>query len=123
VGAEVVGIQVLPSALSITWVVLVLPCTFSEPIGLELRTTSGNFYLHAQLFTGFMYIGAAICMWFLRAWKIGELGDLMMSNEKKEEGIRNDDAMLRERSELSRHVSTSMSVKSAAKGFISWQKV
>jgi hypothetical protein len=123
VGAEVVGIQVLPSALSITWVVLVLPCTFSEPIGLELRTTSGSFYLHAQLFTGFMYIGAAICVWFLRAWKIGELGNLMMSNEMKEEGIRNDEAMLRERPELSRHVSTSVSVKSTAKGFISWQKV
>ncbi|PSS20150.1 hypothetical protein M430DRAFT_90544, partial [Amorphotheca resinae ATCC 22711] len=76
VGAEVVGIQVVPSALSICWVILVLPCTFAEPIALELRTTSVNIYRHAQLFTGFMYIGAAICMWFLRVWKIND-------NEKK----------------------------------------
>lgn len=60
VGAEVVGLQILPSALSIMWIVLVLPCTFSEPIGLELRASSGNIYLHAQVFTGFMYIGAAL---------------------------------------------------------------
>jgi hypothetical protein len=62
VGAEVVGLKILPSALSIVWLVLVLPCTFAEPIGLQLRTTSGDIYLHAQIFTGFMYIGAALCM-------------------------------------------------------------
>ncbi|KAI9782849.1 MAG: hypothetical protein M1835_003926 [Candelina submexicana] len=72
VGAEVVGLKELPSALSITWVVLVLPTTFSEAIALELRRATGNIYLHAQVFTGLMYIGAALCMWFLRAWKIGE---------------------------------------------------
>ena len=123
VGAEVVGIQVLPSALSITWIVLVLPCTFAEPMGLELRATSGDIYLHAQLFTGFMYIGAALCMWFLRAWKVGELENLVMSKEKREEEIRNDDAMPRENPVLLRHMSATTSVKDKAKGFISWQKV
>jgi len=123
VGAEVVGLQVLPSALSIVWIVLVLPCTFAEPIGLELRTTSGDIYLHAQIFTGFMYIGAALCMWFLRAWyvldsevpfgtpllryfltntsnfrKIGELERQAVTKEKREQ------------------------VK-AAKGLWSWQRV
>ena len=50
--------------------------TVSEPIGLELRQTSGNVYIHAQIYTGVMYIAAALCMWFLRAWKIGELEQL-----------------------------------------------
>ncbi|KAI4204044.1 MAG: hypothetical protein LQ350_001437 [Teloschistes chrysophthalmus] len=56
VGAEVVGLKELPSALSIVWVVLALPCTFAEPIALELRQSTGNIYLHAQIFTGFMSI-------------------------------------------------------------------
>ncbi|KAL8703387.1 MAG: hypothetical protein Q9201_003443 [Fulgogasparrea decipioides] len=73
VGAEVVGLKELPSALSIVWLVLALPTTFAEPIALELRQKTGNIYLHAQIFTGFMYIAAAICMWFLRAWKIGQI--------------------------------------------------
>ncbi|KAI9677061.1 MAG: hypothetical protein M1817_006900 [Caeruleum heppii] len=48
----------------------------SEAIGLQLRQESGNIYLHAQIFTAFMYIAAAICMWFLRAWKIGQLEEV-----------------------------------------------
>ena len=45
----------------------------SEPIALELRQSTGNIYLHAQIFAGSMYIGGALCMFFLRAWKIGQL--------------------------------------------------
>ncbi|KAL9029733.1 MAG: hypothetical protein Q9196_002054 [Gyalolechia fulgens] len=73
VGAEVVGLKELPSALSIVWLVLVLPTTFAEPIALELRQTTGNIYLHAQIFAGCMYIAAALCMWFLKAWKVGQI--------------------------------------------------
>ncbi|KAK0104698.1 hypothetical protein ONS95_004971 [Cadophora gregata] len=123
VGAEVVGIKILNSALSIVWLVLVLPCTFSEPIGLELRQDSGNIYLHAQLFTGFMYIGAALCMWFLRAWKIQELSRLRESKEQSEPATRDDDTVVRPA--LSRHasrISVKNSVK-AAKGLWSWQRV
>lgn len=128
VGAEVVGLQVLPSALSIVWIVLVLPCTFAEPIGLELRAASGDIYLHAQIFTGFMYIGAALCMWFLRAWKIDELKRQAMTKERREQEIRNNDTVpsARARPDLSRHVSKTASVKSkvkAAKGLWSWQRV
>jgi predicted MFS family arabinose efflux permease len=126
VGAEVVGLQILPSALSITWIFLVLPCTFAEPIGLQLRSTSGDIYRHAQLFTGFMYIAASICMWFLRAWKIGELEKLARNKEERERGIRNDDAVLGDRQELSRHVSRTVSAKSKAKaikGMWLWQRV
>jgi hypothetical protein len=126
VGAEVVGLQTLPSALSIVWIVLVLPCTFAEPIGLELRTISGDTYLHAQIFTGFMYIGAALCMWFLRAWKISELERQAVTKEMREQEIRDNDAVPIQRSDLSRHISTTASVKSkmkAAKGLWSLQRV
>lgn len=125
VGAEVVGLKVLPSALSIVWIVLVLPTTFSEPIALELRTTTGDIYLHAQIFTGFMYIGAAICMWFLRAWKISELAKQVVTKEQREQEIRDDDAVPREREApmMTRHVSRTASVKKATKGLWSLQRV
>lgn len=71
--AEVVGLVDLPAALSITWVVLSVPCTFSEVIALEIveRTSSG--YLGAQLFAGFMYIAAAGSLYAVRSWKVGDL--------------------------------------------------
>ncbi|KAI9710989.1 MAG: hypothetical protein M1820_002427 [Bogoriella megaspora] len=72
VTAEVMGLKRVPAALSIAWVVLVLPTTFSEPIALEIRNFDGN-YLGAQLFTGIMYLAAAFCGWLLRTWKIGEM--------------------------------------------------
>lgn len=72
VTTEVIGIVDLGSALSITWLVLAAPTTFSEPIGLEIVAFNGN-YRGAILFTGFMYLGAASVLWTVRAWKIGEL--------------------------------------------------
>ncbi|KAH0365148.1 putative monocarboxylate transporter, partial [Aureobasidium melanogenum] len=53
VTAEVVGLRNVPAALNICWLVLVIPCTFSEPIGLEIVSFDGG-YLGAQLFTGFI---------------------------------------------------------------------
>ncbi|ATZ53641.1 hypothetical protein BCIN_09g04460 [Botrytis cinerea B05.10] len=76
VGAEVVGLQLLPSALSIFWVSVVIPSTFSEPIALWLRTNNGTNFLHAQVFTGFMYMGATASLRLVRAWKISELQKL-----------------------------------------------
>ncbi|KAF2405171.1 MFS general substrate transporter [Trichodelitschia bisporula] len=72
VTAEVVGLRELNAALSIVWVVLAVPTTFSEPIGLEIVERTGS-YLGAQLFSGIMYLLAAMCLWFLKAWKVGEL--------------------------------------------------
>ncbi|CAA9958550.1 mfs transporter [Pyrenophora teres f. maculata] len=72
VTTEVMGLRDLPSALSITWLVLVLPTTFSEPIGLKIVAFNGGSYTGAILFTGWMYVGAAIVLWLVRAWKIGE---------------------------------------------------
>lgn len=86
VGAEVMGLKALPSALSITWLMLVLPCTFSEVIGLEIAEMSPVGYLGSQLFAGFMYVAAALCMWWVRAWKIGELERVAFGKQKAIEG-------------------------------------
>ncbi|KXS93828.1 hypothetical protein AC579_10627 [Pseudocercospora musae] len=72
VAAEVVGLKYVPSALNLEWLIIVLPCTFSEPIALEIVGGTGS-YLGAQLFVAFMYIAAAMCLVFLRGWKIGEV--------------------------------------------------
>lgn len=121
VGAEVVGIKRLPSALSLMWLVLVLPTTFSEPIGLQLRQTTGAVYLHAQIFCGMVYIGAAICAWLLRAWKIRELEKEKVDAETREREIQDDDQV--PRPEMTRHISRTASVKKASKGLWSWQRV
>lgn len=69
--AEVIGLRDLPSGLNLFWLALVLPSTFSEPIALEIVSGTGK-YIGTQLFTGMMYIVAAVCMALLRGWKIGE---------------------------------------------------
>ncbi|KAF2018879.1 MFS general substrate transporter [Aaosphaeria arxii CBS 175.79] len=73
VTTEIMGIVDLPSCLSITWLVLVLPTTFAEPIALEIVAFNGGTYRGATLFAGFMYVGAAGFLWLVRAWKMGEL--------------------------------------------------
>ncbi|RMD39245.1 hypothetical protein DV735_g5884, partial [Chaetothyriales sp. CBS 134920] len=73
VAAEVVGLQLLPSALSIFWMSSVTPSTFAEPIALWLRTDNSTNFLHAQIFVGFMFMGACVCLLLVRAWKISDL--------------------------------------------------
>lgn len=46
--------------------------TVSEAIALEIVAFNGGTYTGAILFTGFMYIGAAVSLWMVRAWKIGD---------------------------------------------------
>ncbi|RSM01271.1 hypothetical protein CDV31_011401 [Fusarium ambrosium] len=58
---DIVGLQVLPTALSIVWLVLVIPSTFSEAIALEIVDSRGGSYLGVIMCTGAMYLGAAIC--------------------------------------------------------------
>lgn len=53
----------------------------SEPIALEITSHTGN-YLGAQLFTGLMYIAAALCLWFLKVWKLGELERIAAAENK-----------------------------------------
>lgn len=69
VTAEVVGLQAVPSALNLTWLVILLPCTFSQPIAMQLVEATGS-YLPTQIWTGLMYIVAALCLCIVRGWKI-----------------------------------------------------
>ncbi|PWY63179.1 MFS general substrate transporter [Aspergillus eucalypticola CBS 122712] len=98
VGAEVVGLQLLPSALSIFWLSVVIPSTFAEPIALWLRTDNGTNFLHAQIFVGFMFMAACICLGLVRLWKVSELesADADGDPPRQETQIRDDDAVPRE---------------------------
>ena len=51
-----------------------------------MRQSHGNIYLHAQIYTGFMYTAAALCMWSLRAWKIGQ-NEAIDADEKQSEEV------------------------------------
>lgn len=84
VAAEIVGLADVPSALNIMWLGIVLPCTFSEPIALQIVAGTGS-YLGTQLWTGLTYIAAAVCMVVLRGWKIGEIDELSKINNEKAE--------------------------------------
>ncbi|KAI1608788.1 major facilitator superfamily domain-containing protein [Exophiala viscosa] len=68
---EVLGIKHLPAA--IVWTIIVFPTMFAEPIALELRQGGYEAYLPVQLFTGFMWLGRAICCLLLRAWAVVRL--------------------------------------------------
>ncbi|RYC63699.1 hypothetical protein CHU98_g2529 [Xylaria longipes] len=107
--AEVVGLAMIPSALSMTWIVLILPATFAEVIGLSLRTPGTWGYRDVQLFTGFMYIGAFIFGWVLRAWKVWELERAQLDKEQRELAIRDDGVV--PSNELRRHASRASTVK------------
>jgi len=76
VGAEVVGLQLLPSALSIYWLVLVLPSTFAEVIGLELRTPGIDGYINVQALAAVLFFASFLSIWLLRSWKIRQLENL-----------------------------------------------
>lgn len=81
VTAEVVGLKNVPSGLCLTWLIIAMPCLFSEPIALQIVQGTGS-YLGTQLFTGLMYIAAAICLIAVRGWKIGEVDEIArMLNE------------------------------------------
>ncbi|KAK3111172.1 hypothetical protein LTR53_013842 [Teratosphaeriaceae sp. CCFEE 6253] len=84
VTAEVVGLKHVSSALSLIWLFIVLPSTFSEPIALEIVAGTGS-YLGTQLFTGFMYMAAAACLLLLRGWKIGELDEIARLKDRSVE--------------------------------------
>ncbi|TVY30845.1 putative transporter [Lachnellula hyalina] len=71
VSAEMFGIQLLPSILSTLWLLQTLPGTFAELIALGLRRKGGqNTYRPTQIFTGILYVGAALLMWFIRARRV-----------------------------------------------------
>ncbi|TVY80782.1 putative transporter MCH2 [Lachnellula suecica] len=85
VGAEIVGLKDLPSALSIAFMMMMFPTTFAEPIALKLRRAHGDIYLDAQIFTGIMFITAALCSWFIRSWKVTDDKRKELSKRRREE--------------------------------------
>ncbi len=93
----------------------------SEPIALQLRQATGNIYLHAQIYTGCMYFGAALCMWLLRAWKIGELEALAAQEEK---ALHSGSALDAQSTDLQSEASTGTSRKSRfIVRLFAWKKV
>lgn len=93
VGAEVFGLQLLPSALSVTWLALVLPATFAEVIGLSLRTHGINGYLHCQIFAGIMYMVSFASAWALRVWKLHEMDASGLTKKQRDRDVRNPDTV------------------------------
>ncbi|KXJ89203.1 major facilitator superfamily domain-containing protein [Microdochium bolleyi] len=87
---EVVGLPLTPSALSMTWLALVLPAMFAEAIALGLKTPGSWGYINVQVFIGCMYLASAASGWALRAWKLQELEDMRLAKEEREMAIRND---------------------------------
>lgn len=85
--AEIAGLVELPSLLSLSWLVVVLPCTcefqswtkwlvdgyangcaVSEVISVSIRKGGKNAFLGPQLFAGFSYIIATFIM--LELWRV-----------------------------------------------------
>ncbi|MCJ1469948.1 hypothetical protein MMC07_008593 [Pseudocyphellaria aurata] len=63
---EVAGLAELPSLLSLSWLSIVLPTTFSEVIALKLRRPHfSNQYLYPQIFAGLTYLCASACLYDL----------------------------------------------------------
>lgn len=70
VSVVVAGLMELPSLLSLSWMSIILPATFSEVIALKLRRpNSGHEYLYPQIFAGLAYLVASSCMYELRRTK------------------------------------------------------
>lgn len=65
--AQVVGLDNLPSGLTIMWVTLAIPSTFSSSIALEIFEETGK-YTGAQIFTGVTFIAAGFCIGYL--WRL-----------------------------------------------------
>lgn len=89
--AEVVGLENVPCGLNLIWLVIAVPCTFSQPIALVIFTGTGN-YLGTQLFRGFMYITTAACMLVLRGWKIAHITQSATGTESCERSVATADA-------------------------------
>ncbi|GKZ59417.1 hypothetical protein AnigIFM49718_005295 [Aspergillus niger] len=69
---EVIGLQDLPGALSILWLVLVGPGAVGEAIAQALRRPAEGMeaYRQVQIFAGMVFVAAALCLWVVRGWKV-----------------------------------------------------
>jgi hypothetical protein len=57
------------------------------PIGLQIVAFNDGSYTGAILCTGWMYIGAAVFLWMVRAWKIGEMEETAAAAGKDESEV------------------------------------
>jgi MFS family permease len=87
IGAELFGLKILPSVLSITWLVIVAPTLFSEPIGLGIVDDTPAGYLGTQIFVGMMYFAAAASLMYARAWKVGDKERQAAMTKREEDGL------------------------------------
>jgi MFS family permease len=87
--AEVLGLEGVSSGLNMMWLCMVVPATLSEPIALQIVTSTGR-YLEAQLFTGLTYVAAAACMVFLRQWKLKATKETVVMDTDEQFGTRQD---------------------------------
>ncbi|KAJ5720144.1 MFS transporter [Penicillium malachiteum] len=67
VTTEVMGLQDLPTSLSMLFLALVIPTTFSPVIRMQVVTSSDGSYMGTQLFVGFMFIASSIFCWIIRS--------------------------------------------------------
>ncbi|CAG8236574.1 unnamed protein product [Penicillium salamii] len=65
VSTEVMGLQDLPTSLSMLFLALVIPTTFSPVIGMQIVTSNDGSYLGTQLFAGLMFIVSSIFCWII----------------------------------------------------------
>ncbi|KAL1868733.1 hypothetical protein Daus18300_005867 [Diaporthe australafricana] len=120
VGVEVVGLQLLPSVMSVTWLVLVLPATFAEVIGLSLVQPGKDGYLHVQVYTGAMFVAAFAALWALRIWKIHVMETAKLTDVERKRDIHNPGAVGAGTSPADHK---SMSLAFAVKAYFSLTKV
>ncbi|CAG8178348.1 unnamed protein product [Penicillium salamii] len=74
--AEILGLEQMSHGMNLVWLSIVIPSTFSEPIALGITSTTGK-YLGAQLFAGFMYVGASAflgTLWLVNRKRGGHIG-------------------------------------------------
>ncbi|ETS06363.1 MFS general substrate transporter [Trichoderma reesei RUT C-30] len=78
--ADAFGMKLLPSALSIVWTISAVPSAFAEAMALGLRRPQAPVYLDVQIFSGCMFIGAAL---FLVPLRFKKRIEAMVLSEKQ----------------------------------------
>lgn len=118
VAVEVVGLRDLPAALNLEWLVIVLPCTFSQPIALQIASSTGG-YLGTQLFVAVMYMAAALCVLLLRRWKVDQLNQIARRERDHPNGI----SMAESEFEAHRDIARLTGRMTQWKEFWKWRKI
>ncbi|UKZ80600.1 hypothetical protein TrVFT333_008362 [Trichoderma virens FT-333] len=78
--ADAFGMKLLPSALSIVWTISAIPSAFAEAMALGLRRSHSPVYLDVQIFSGCMFLGAALFLLPLRFKK--RIESIMVSEKQ-----------------------------------------